>query len=248
MNRIKLLTFGVLLATSATAVQAESKISVGAGVGIAEQPYKQYDHDIIPIPVINYESDNFWFHGLGGGYYLWNDDADKLSVMGYWSPLRFKSNDSDDHQLRSLDDRKSTMMMGLSWLHNTQYGSLRTSLAGDVLDNSDGIVGDLAWIYRYTQGDLTLTPGIGVQWSSEDQNQYYYGVSRHESSKSGLRHYDPNDSWSPYLELTASYRLAENWNVFGAARYTRLSDEVTDSPMVDKSWAGILSTGVTYSF
>ncbi|EBE0408066.1 MipA/OmpV family protein, partial [Salmonella enterica] len=26
------------------------------------------------------------------------------------------------------------------------------------------------------------------------------------------------------------------------------SDEITDSPMVDKSWTGILSTGVTYRF
>ncbi|EBK9033035.1 MipA/OmpV family protein, partial [Salmonella enterica] len=25
-------------------------------------------------------------------------------------------------------------------------------------------------------------------------------------------------------------------------------DEITDSPMVDKSWTGILSTGVTYRF
>ena len=248
MNRIKLLALGVLIATSATAVQAESKLTLGAGVGIVEHPYKQYDHDLYPVPVINYEGDNFWFRGLGGGYYLWNDGTDQLSVMGYWSPMYFKPGDSDNSQLRKLDKRKSTVMAGVSWMHHTQYGSLRTMLSGDTLDNSNGIVWDTAWVYRYTNGGLTLTPGIGVQWNSENQNQYYYGVSHHESAKSGLRSYDPNSSWNPYLELSANYRFAGSWSVYGTARYTRLSDEITDSPMIDKSWTGLLSTGVTYIF
>lgn len=248
MNRIKLLALGVLIATSATAVQAESKLTLGAGVGIVEHPYKQYDHDVYPVPVINYEGDNFWFRGLGGGYYLWNDDTDQLSLTAYWSPLYFKPGDSDNSQLRKLDKRKSTVMAGVSWMHHTQYGSLRTMLSGDTLDNSNGIVWDTAWVYRYTNGGLTLTPGIGVQWNSENQNQYYYGVSHHESAKSGLRSYDPNSSWNPYLELSANYRFAGSWSVYGTARYTRLSDEITDSPMIDKSWTGLLSTGVTYTF
>ena len=248
MNRIKLLALGVLIATSATAVQAESKLTLGAGVGIVEHPYKQYDHDLYPVPVINYEGDNFWFRGLGGGYYLWNDGTDQLSLTAYWSPLYFKPGDSDNSQLRKLDKRKSTVMAGVSWMHHTQYGSLRTMLSGDTLDNSNGIVWDTAWVYRYTNGGLTLTPGIGVQWNSENQNQYYYGVSHHESAKSGLRSYDPNSSWNPYLELSANYRFAGSWSVYGTARYTRLSDEITDSPMIDKSWTGLLSTGVTYTF
>lgn len=248
MNRIKLLALGVLIATSATAVQAESKLTLGAGVGIVEHPYKQYDHDVYPVPVINYEGDNFWFRGLGGGYYLWNDGTDQLSLTAYWSPLYFKPGDSDNSQLRKLDKRKSTVMAGVSWMHHTQYGSLRTMLSGDTLDNSNGIVWDTAWVYRYTNGGLTLTPGIGVQWNSENQNQYYYGVSHHESAKSGLRSYDPNSSWNPYLELSANYRFAGSWSIYGTARYTRLSDEITDSPMIDKSWTGLLSTGVTYTF
>jgi len=83
VNRIKLLTLGVLIAASATAAQAENKFTLGAGVGIVEHPYKQYDHDIYPVPVISYEGDNFWFHGLGGGYYLWNDGSDQLSLTAY---------------------------------------------------------------------------------------------------------------------------------------------------------------------
>jgi outer membrane protein len=177
VTKIKLLALGVLIATSASAAHADGKFTLGAGVGIVEHPYKQYDADVYPVPVISYESDNFWFHGLGGGYYLWNDTNDKLSITAYWSPMYFKPGDSDSEQMRRLDKRKSTVMAGLSYVHNTPYGFLRTTIAGDTLDNSNGINWDLAWLYRYTNGNLTLTPGIGVEWNSDNQNEYYYGVS-----------------------------------------------------------------------
>jgi len=248
VTKLKLLALGVLVATAASTVHAEGKMSLGAGVGVINSPYKQYDRDVYLVPVITYEGDNFWFRGLGGGYYLWNDEADKLSVMAYFDPMHFKPGDSDSRALRQLDKRKSTMMAGLSYVHNTQYGFLRTSIAGDTLDNSNGFIWDLAWLYRYTNGGLTLTPGIGVDYSSENYNDYYYGVSHKESNRSGLKSYDADDGWSPYLELTASYKFASDWNVYATTRYSRVSDEVKDSPMVDKSWSGLFSTGVTYSF
>ena len=248
MNKIKPLALSVCLAASVSAAHAEGKFTLGAGVGIVENPYKQYDADVFPVPAISYESDSFWFHGLGGGYYLWNDNTDKLSVTAYWSPMYFKPGDSDSHALRQLDKRKSTMMAGLSYVHNTEYGFLRTALAGDTLDNSNGFIWDLAWLYRYTNGGLTLTPGIGVQYSSENYNDYYYGVSKNESRRSGLKTYGADDGWDPYLELTASYNFLGDWSVYGVARYTHLSNEITDSPMVDKSWTGLISTGITYKF
>ena len=248
MTKFKVLTLGVLIATSVAPAMAESRFSLGAGVGVLESPYKDYDREVRPVPVITYESDNFWFRGLGGGYYLWNDESDKLSIMAYYSPFEFQPKDSGDWQLRQLDKRKATMMAGLSYIHNTPYGFLRTSLAGDTLDKSNGISWDLAWLYRYTNGGLTLTPGIGVEWSSENLNDYYYGVSRQESRRSGLDRYEADSDWSPYLELSASYKLTDDWSVYGLGRYTHLASEIKDSPMVDKSWAGAFSAGVTYSF
>lgn len=248
MTKLKLLALGIIVATSVSTAYAENQWSVGAGVGVINSPYKQYDRDIYPVPVITYEGDNFWFRGLGGGYYLWNDQTDKLSIMAYYDPTHFKPGDSDSYQLRQLDKRKSTMMAGVSWVHNTEYGFLRTALAGDTLDNSNGYIWDLAWLYRYTNGGLTLTPGIGLEYHSENYNDYYYGVSHKESRRSGLHSYDADDGWNPYLELTASYKFAPDWNVYATGRYNRLSDEVKDSPMVDKSWTGLMSVGLTYSF
>lgn len=248
VTNFKLLAAGVLLSAVSATAFAENGLTVGAGVGVGKSPYKQYDNDAFPVPDIDYDSDHFWWHGLGGGYYLWNDESDKLSVTGFWDPMRFKPSDSDNRRLRQLDKRRSTVMAGLSYQHFTQYGFLRTTLAGDVLDNSNGFIWDLAWLYRYTNGGLTVTPGIGVEWNSENQNDYYYGVSRKESRRSGLDHYNADDSWNPYLELSVNYALTRSWSVFAFGRYTRLTDETKDSPMVNKSWMGMLSTGISYSF
>lgn len=50
------------------------------------------------------------------------------------------------------------------------------------------------------------------------------------------------------MEMSANYNFLGNWNVYGLARYTRMSDEITDSPMVNKSWSSLISTGITYAF
>ncbi len=114
MTKIKILALSMLAALSVNTAYAESTLTLGAGVGVIDQPYKGYDSEAYLIPAVSYDGDSFWFRGLGGGYYLWNDAADTLSVMAYWSPMYFKPDDSNDHQLRRLDKRKSTMMAGCS--------------------------------------------------------------------------------------------------------------------------------------
>ena len=49
--KLKLLALGVLIASSTFAARAESNFSLGAGVGVVETPYKQYDNKAYPIPV-----------------------------------------------------------------------------------------------------------------------------------------------------------------------------------------------------
>lgn len=250
MNKLTCLTRAIMLitASSVTVAHAGSQLTLGAGAGMIQSPYKQYDRDIYPLPLIDLESDDYWFRGLGGGYYLWNDRTDKLSVTAYYSLLHFTPDDSSNHQLQRLDKRRGTLMAGLSWIHQFGTGFVRTTLTGDTLDNSNGIIFDTAWLYRYTSGQLTLTPGVGIEWDNGNASDYYYGVSHRESARSGLASYQAGSSWSPYLELTLNYRFAANWNFYGSGRYVRLSDEVKDSPMVDKNGSGQFLTGLTYTF
>lgn len=248
MTKFKFLVLAALTAGTMNSAFAEGKWSLGAAALIESFPYKGVDTKVYPAPIIGYEGEDFYFRGFNAGYYLWNDKTDKLSVAAWYNPLHFRPKDSDDRALRQLDRRKSTMMAGLSYAHYTQYGYLRTILGGDVLGESEGITWDLAWLYRYSNGALTIIPGIGATWNSENQNDYYYGVSRGESSRTGVNRYDADSDWNPYVELTVNYALNDSWSVYGMGRYIHLGSEIKDSPMVDTSWSGVMLTGVTYSF
>nr|WP_113866239.1 MipA/OmpV family protein [Brenneria salicis]NMN91592.1 outer membrane protein [Brenneria salicis ATCC 15712 = DSM 30166]RBP63063.1 outer membrane protein [Brenneria salicis ATCC 15712 = DSM 30166]RLM30782.1 MltA-interacting protein MipA [Brenneria salicis ATCC 15712 = DSM 30166] len=225
-----------------------AEVSLGVGAASSTSVYRGEDNDVYPIPVLNYESKQFYFRGLGGGYYLWNDGANRLSLTAYYLPLGFKRGDNDEQQMKQLDKRRGTLMAGMAYSHRADWGEVRTVLAGDTLDYSNGFVWDTTYLYRFTLGDLSLTPGIGATWFSENMNRYYYGVSSKESARSGFARYRPDDGWSPYLELSANYQINSNWSTWAVGRYTRLSDEVQDSPIVDRSYNALMSVGVSYRF
>ena len=73
-----------------------------------------------------------------------------------------------------------------AYSHNAEWGTLRTTFTGDTLNNSNGTVGDVTYLYKFNLDALTLVPGVGVMWNSKNQNKYYYGVSANESRRSGL--------------------------------------------------------------
>lgn len=222
--------------------------AVGASALVTPNPYRGYDTKIYPVPIISYEGDDFYFHTLTAGYYLWKDEKNKFSFTATYLPFGFDPKDSDDSQMKRLDKRRGTLMGGLAFSHNEEWGTLRATFNGDMLDNSDGLVADVAYLYAFHEDKWVLVPGIGMAWNSSNQNQYYYGINNNESRRSGLSSYSPDDSFSPYVELTAKYSFTKDWQGFFTGRYLRLASEVTDSPMVEKNYIGALWTGVTYSF
>ncbi|WP_099704848.1 MULTISPECIES: MipA/OmpV family protein [unclassified Erwinia] len=242
-----MLALGV--AASATAFNVSAgPLTLGASVFYSESPYNSGKNRYYPVPLIDYEGDNFYFHSLAGGYYLWKTPQDRLSLILTASPQQFDPDDARSNAMRALDKRRLTMMGGVAYRHSASWGMVRTALIGDMLNNSNGIQWDMAYLYRFEFGRIGLTPGVGAVWSSKNQNRYYYGISDHESARSGLSRYHPGDSWNPYLELTADYRLTDSWRATLAARYTRLDSEITDSPMVNKHGQANIWTGISYTF
>ncbi len=222
--------------------------SLGASALHATTPYKGADDRTIPFPIVNYDGDSVYLQGLSAGYYLWKDPQNQLSLTAEYSPFGFKPSDNDYGYMKQLDKRRGTVMAGLRYKYTSDWGIVRAAYLGDILDNSDGFTADLAYLYPFTFDRLTLLPGIGANWASDNQNDYYYGVSGHESRRSGLNEYQADDGWSPYVELTAIYALNANWNASLMARYTRLNDEVKDSPMVNANSTTLIGVGMTYRF
>ncbi|HCN6237702.1 TPA: MipA/OmpV family protein, partial [Escherichia coli] len=171
-----------------------------------------------------------------------------LSLTASWMPLEFDPADNDDYAMQQLDKRDSTAMAGVAWYHHERWGTVKASAAADVLDNSNGWVGELSVFHKMQIGRLSLTPALGVLYYDENFSDYYYGISESESRCSGLVSYSAQDAWVPYVSLTAKYPIGEHVVLMASAGYSELPEEVTDSPMIDRNESFTFVTGVSWRF
>lgn len=245
--KMRSLFVSLALVMGTTAAHA-SDTSLGLAAGIGDFGYRDTDPLVLPLPMIDYEYNNFFIHNLNAGYYLWNDTSNKFAVNVWYNPLSYNHDDTDNEQMKQLNNRHSTAMAGLTWTHLADWGVIRTAVSADILGNSDGVVADVGYLYPIHSGNWTVVPGIGVTWNSSDQNNYYYGISHDESVRSGYSEYSADDSWNPWLELAMKYQINENWHVSGLVRAVSLSNNISGSPMVDNDLSTQAVLGVAYDF
>ena len=107
MNQFKFKTLVALLPCYLLATHANAApLSIGASVIYADSPYRGGQDRYIPLPVINYEGEDFWFRSLQGGYYLWKDPQNQLSLTLLGSPQEYKPSDNDLGDMKGLDKRR----------------------------------------------------------------------------------------------------------------------------------------------
>ncbi|GAA3577825.1 hypothetical protein GCM10023078_02290 [Gibbsiella greigii] len=166
----------LLLPVIGSASALADSLALGLSAGAAQSPYRETDPTVFPFPLISYDSDYLFFHGIKGGVHLWKDDVNQLDVFAAYDPRQFRPKDSDDRRMKLLDRRDSTAVAGVEYTLRTDFGHFNASVAGDVLDNSDGISANAAYLYPIMLNDWELVPKVGVRWDSKDQNKYYFGV------------------------------------------------------------------------
>lgn len=226
-----------------------TEFALGAAVGFSTSPYKSYDHQILPLPVVTYDSDRFYIKGAGLGVHLLKNETQKLSVGVSYFGLQFRPRKTDARELKVLNKRRSTMMADVTYSLTTGFGQFRAKASQDVLGNSDGFIGDLSFRIPIIRNDtMTLAPGVGVEWANKLQNDYYFGVSRTEARRGTVPYYKADDSFTPYFVLEGKFNLTESWSVFAGARLDILSSKVKDSPMVGKSCTVSVAAGVEFKF
>ena len=173
--------------------------------------------------------------------------ADLVAALFFYA-MEFDPADNDDYAMQQLDKRDSTAMAGVAWYHHERWGTVKASAAADVLDNSNGWVGELSVFHKMQIGRLSLTPALGVLYYDENFSDYYYGISESESRRSGLASYSAQDAWVPYVSLTAKYPIGEHVVLMASAGYSELPEEITDSPMIDRNESFTFVTGVSWRF
>lgn len=229
---------------------AETELSLGLGFSADVMPYKDYSTQWTPRPIISFEHEYAYIRGFDAGVKILNMQHLEFSAFLQYDDVGFDSADSTDWRLRRLDDRYSSILGGLGVNVITPYGVLQATGAVDLLGQSDGLKGNFAYLASVELGPLEIMPAVGLNWYSDKYNNYYYGVGRKESQKSGLKRYKAGSGINPYVELTMELSLddEEKWSVIGQFDMEFQHKNVKDSPMVDRDYSYGFTTGVMYNF
>ncbi|TKI04482.1 MipA/OmpV family protein [Martelella alba] len=223
-------------------------ISLGAAGFASVSPYAVTRGDRSVWPVLNYDDDHWYIQGDDAGRYLINDDRNELKLKVFYFDQSFKASRGNNAALRRLNDRRATAMAGMSYQRTTFLGAFHIQVAGDILNNSQGITANIAYLNLMKWGMLTMIPEIGLDGANAQQSRYYYGISSAESRRSGLDTYRPSANATPYISLTADYQFTPLWDTYASARSNFLPAEVRNSPMVNRNRTYAFSVGINYNF
>src|SRR5690625_2243526 len=87
----------------------------------------------------------------------------------------------------------------------------------------------------------------GLSWKSADLLEYYYGVRANEAT-AHTPTYQPGSGISPFVRMSWSRAVSENWRWQGSFQYDYLSRAVRHSPLIEDNQVVQVFIGGVYHF
>jgi len=194
-------------------------------------------------------SDDYEFRPKASFYIRFNkfltleNDGASFNVLGL-------SNFQFGPVLHLTDQRKQSANPALNGLGNIQgsldFGlytkfliadkfSARLRYFNDFLSNDNGGLFELSLnTVLYKREHLSVVLGVTGSWADKKRAQQFFGITAAQSATSGLAEYRPGGSFQDArVDLGARWDFAKNWSLNGYARYSRLVDNIANSPIVD---------------
>lgn len=233
--------------------QERSPWGLGVAAAVSDSPYAGEGTRVVPIPLLSYEGERFYFRGITAGWRFINSDAFELSALGKFRFDGFSVDDLGRRELarngidyRLLDDRDIGFDLGLGLKWSGRAGELEVELLADATDTSGGQEASLQYGYPIDLGKGALTPIAGATWLSKDTANYYYGTLDKEVAR-GVVDYKPGAATIPHVGVSYFRPLGKKWSLIGTLKYSRLPDEIKDSPFIDPDADGTASMFIGFS-
>ncbi|MCU4316118.1 MipA/OmpV family protein [Acinetobacter bereziniae] len=230
-------------------------VSLGMGVVGRNGMYVGEKTEVIPVPVIAYESDRFFVRGLYAGANLYQNQVVEFSAIANASMMILDVDKLSTKKLAEknlnksqLDDRDLSVDLGFEGLIHSPYGQFSLQAVNDVGGASKGAELRLKYEYFWSLSpELTIIPNVGVSWLSDKRANYYYGVLDSEVAR-GVTSYKPNQLFVPQASLGAIYNITKNISLSGAVKQEFLPNKAQNGPLINEKTTTIFYTGLTYNF
>ena len=249
---MKLFLVILLLCFSLFAQEKKQKVTIGGGVYSQTQPYKNTDPLVLPTPVIFFDNSLFYIRWSRAGIYFLGDKKDDYS-WGFSltvQPRTFCYKPSDSKYLYGLDEKKSTWEGGLAFSATMDKAYIEVMALTDILDRYQSWVLKTEAGYDFKIGDFSLYPSMIVVYQSSEFLDYYYGISKKEATRSIYNEYSTHNGFQIGVQTYIKYPFNDSVSALINLRADRLSNEATDSPIVndDYIFSGMASLIYTFEY
>jgi len=226
---------------------------LGVGAAVSESVYAGEGTRVTPFPLITYDSERFFWRGIGGGAYLLRYDG--LSIAATLS-ARMDGIDKDDFgkaelaargiDRDKLEDRDDSLDLGIAINWRGRHGELEFALKRDASGASKGHEASVKYGYPFQWGGARIVPHTGLSHLSSKMANYYYGTLPGEAAR-GVVDYLPGSAVVPRIGVDVVRPFAGRWAVIGNVSYRHLPGKLSDSPLVEKNTNGVFSAFVGVS-
>ncbi|MES2204548.1 MAG: MipA/OmpV family protein [Pseudomonadota bacterium] len=233
--------------TTETGTTLQTHDSVGLGFAYNQNIYDGVGNHIQAFPLLNLNYDDFFIQGFTAGYNAYQDESTTFALIV--QPMFGGYDSSDSDALAGMSDTSYLVNTGVQMQYRLMPFSLTAAAVHDVTGRTGGNSASLKFAAMVPLDDtrMVLIPSITMTWLDSDITDYYYGVTQSEATATRAA-YDPGTAVNIGYGLTLKYQMAEHWGATFGYVFTQYADDISDSPIVSRSYSSAVVAGISYIF
>lgn len=194
--------------------------------------------------------------GAEVGYHLYEGSYYDVSILLKSYKAGFDENEIYTYsldkevvpELAGIDSRLNSTMQAVRYLSYTSNSLFWIDIANDLFSGDhQGWLLDTFYVYTYRYRNWDFNAGAGATYFSKKTNDYFYGVSEHES-RPFRAEYSPSGGLIYTLEFSAQLPISSRWVFSTGIRVNHYSSNISGSPLVARDTVARLKMSVGYVF
>jgi outer membrane protein len=149
--------------------------------------------------------------------------------------------------LKDMPTLKNVFVASINAEIHHDIGDFTTTFSIDTTNEHQGKIIELGYSYPWKSNKHSFSLELNASWISKEVSQYYYGV-QFDNRVVNRPSYRPSNALNFSYGVNYDYALSANQFLFASVYLNHLSDEIKDSPIVDKAQSQALLVGFIYKF
>ena len=146
-----------------------------------------------------------------------------------------------------LHSRDTTFLGGFELAHFIGGWDISWQFLKDINHLHQGLESRLSMSRFFLLGNNKIDFSSGITWQDDKTMNYYWGIYESEVKNPELA-YRPDSGFSPFVRIDWRRRLFQNWSLQATFHHKWLSDEISESPLVEEDTVLTVFVGGVYHF